>query len=145
MGPELEKRLCEVLAAEPAIRVAYVFGSQVAGRPRADSDLDLALVFDRSLKASTREDARRRVLLALSRALGPLGERADILDLDQAGSAIAFRVIRDGRRLLERDLAERVRLEAWIARRHDEEAPRRELFRRSARRAGARMGARTGG
>jgi len=56
-----------------------------------------------------------------------------------------FRVIRDGRRLLERDRAERVRLEARIARAYDDERPRRELLRRGAIEAGRRLGAQVTG
>jgi HEPN domain-containing protein len=78
---------------------------------------------------------------ALSDALGALGERADVLDLAMAGSAIAFRVVRDGRCVLARDDGERVGLVARILRRYDDEAPRRALFVKAALAAGARLAA----
>src|SRR5436190_586136 len=108
-----------VQALEPisAIRAAWLFGSQISGRARPDSDLDLA------------------------DALGTLGERADVVELDERDSAVAFRAVRDGNLLFARTEVGRVRTVARVARRHDDEAPRRELFRRAALAAAARMGA----
>jgi len=69
------------LAPIEAVRVAYVFGSRARGEGRADSDLDGALVYERTLDWMGRERARRDVLDALSKELGTLGERADLVDL----------------------------------------------------------------
>lgn len=119
-------------ALEPitAVRVAYLFGSRVTGRTHAESDLDIAL--------SLSHDAdRHRVELdayaALARTLGQIGERADLLDLSRCGSAVAFKVLREGTRVLARSEKERIALEAWIMRRYDDEAPRRKLFRKAAK------------
>ena len=129
------------LEAVPAVRVAYVFGSRVSGRARPRSDLDVAVLYDPRLDADGRETARRDVLAALTDAFGRLGELADIVDLGSSGAAVAFRAIRDGRCVLARERAERVRLEARLARRYDDEAPRRALIRRAATRAATEMGA----
>jgi predicted nucleotidyltransferase len=128
-------------AIEPIeeVRVAYLFGSQIRGKPRADSDLDLAISLAPESDDDFRERTRRRVVAALTDALGAIGERADVLDLGRAGAEVAFAAIRDGVCVLARSREERVRLEARIARRYDEEAPRRALFLEAARRAAARM------
>lgn len=76
-----------------------------------------------------------RVIEALTAELGALGERADVLDLDEAGSTIAFRAIRDGARALERSPEQTAAIVAWTARRYDDDAPRRALFRSAAVRA----------
>ncbi len=136
---ELENSLHAVLEPFHEVRAAYLFGSHAQGRARVDSDLDVALSFDAHLRVDVRAELMLDLLAALSRALGPLGERADLLDLDRASSAVAFRAIRDGRSVLCRDLRERACLEAKIARRYDDERPYRELFRRAARDAGERM------
>jgi predicted nucleotidyltransferase len=141
----LLERATRALGGVGGIRVAYLFGSRVAGRARADSDLDLAVWYDPALDPAARAGVELDLVAALTDELGPLGERADIVDLDRAGSALAFRAIRDGRRLIERNRAERVRLEARIARRYDDEAPRRALIRRAAIRAGRRLGAEAAG
>jgi predicted nucleotidyltransferase len=129
------------LALEPvaAVRIAYVFGSRVTGGARPDSDLDVAVLYDRSLDGRARELARREVIVALADALGTLGERTDVLDLDAADSSIAFAVVHDGRRALVRDPAERVSFEALTFRRYDDDAPRRTLFRDAVAKAARRV------
>lgn len=129
---DLAQRVSAALAPVEAVRVAYLFGSRAAGRARPQSDLDLAVRFDAGLDGRGRELARRAVVARLTDALGALGEKTDVVDLDLADSAVGFRAIRDGRCVLARDRAERVLLEARVARRYDDDGPRRELFRRAA-------------
>ena len=137
----LVERVRRALAGIAGIRVAYLFGSRATGRARADSDLDLAVKHDPSLDPAERLDVELDAVAALTDELGPLGERADVVDLDRASSAVGFRAIRDGRRVVDRDPAERVRLEARIARTYDDDAPRREVIRQAAARAARRLGA----
>ncbi len=121
------------------IEVAYLFGSRARGNAHANSDLDLAVIYSPKLDAPGREEMRRALLARLEQALGKLGERADVVDLQHAGAALGFRILRDGVCVHVRDEALRVRTAARIMRRHDDEAQRRELFRRAALRAGERM------
>ncbi len=139
MADELAHTLAAVVAAEPAIDVAYLFGSRASGQPRLNSDVDLAVAYARQLDGAAREAARRRLVVALADALGSLGETADIVDLERSGTTVAFRAIHDGRLLIARHAQRRVELEARIARRYDDEAPYRKLFRQAARRAGQAM------
>lgn len=127
------------LAPISEILVAYLFGSQARGGARADSDLDIAIALPRELNDVARGRVKLRVIDVLTAALGTLGERADIVDLDRAGSAVAFAAIAQGQCVLSRHRADRVRLEARIARRYDDERPYRELMRTAAIRAGTRM------
>jgi predicted nucleotidyltransferase len=121
--------------------VAWVFGSRVQGTATDRSDLDVAVVFPHDLDDPAREGARRRIVAALTDAMGGVGERADVVDVDRASSSVAFRAIREGRRALARTEGERVAAEVRIARRYDDDAPRRELYRKAAREhAGAHGG-----
>jgi predicted nucleotidyltransferase len=104
------------LAPLDQILVAYVFGSRARGTARPDSDLDLAIALPRDLADTERGRVKLQVIDALTAALGALGERADIVDLDRAGSAVAFSAISGGQCVFVRDRADRVRLEARIAR-----------------------------
>ena len=141
MSPEdLAKAMTSALATMDEVRLVYLFGSRANGRARVEIDLDVAVVYRRELDGAARERARRQVVAALTDALGALGERADVVDLDAAGSAVAFRVIRDGRRLIARTERERVAAEVRILRRYDDEAPRRALYRRAAVEAARRLG-----
>jgi predicted nucleotidyltransferase len=137
----LVDRVGRALTQIHGVRVAYLFGSRVTGRVRADSDLDLAVLFDPSLDAGARLRVELDIVAALTDALGPVGERTDVVDLGRAGSGVAFRAIREGQCVLARDPAERVRLVARIARLYDEDAPRRDFMRRAAITAARRLGA----
>ena len=115
-----------------AIRVAWLFGSQVAGTARPGSDLDVAVVYEREVSDRDRESVRRRIVAALTDILGSLGERTDVVDIDRVDSAVAFRAIRDGERVVLRSNEERIRAEARVMRLYDDDAPKRALFRRAA-------------
>lgn len=121
----------EALRPIEAVRVAWVFGSRVTGTPRPDSDLDVAVKFVRGLDAAARLEATLAVIGALTDALGALGERADVVDLDACDSAVGFAALH-GRLVLERDRDERLALQVYLCRRYDDDAPRRELYRRAA-------------
>jgi predicted nucleotidyltransferase len=129
----------DALAPIAPIQVAYLFGSRARGTARPDSDLDIAVAFPRDLADTERGRIKLQIIDDLTAALGALGERTDIVDLDRAGSAVAFAAISTGRCIFVRDRADRVRLEARIARRYDDERPYRELMRAAALRAAEKM------
>jgi hypothetical protein len=135
---ELSSRIRSALEPLTEVRVAYLFGSHARGSARPDSDLDIAVFADTATELASGE-LKLRVIEALTRALGRLGERADVVDLRRVGSAVAFAAIRDGICLLSRTPGDRIKLEATVARRYDDERPYRELFRAAARAAGRRM------
>jgi uncharacterized protein len=124
----------------PWVQTAYVFGSQLSDRARRDSDLDVAVAFGSDASPAERGQAKLALIDALTRELGALGERADVVDLERAGSAVGFRAIKTGECVVARDPRRRVTLEARIARRYDDEAPKRALFRQAAIDAARRMG-----
>jgi predicted nucleotidyltransferase len=141
MSPdELAATMASALAPLDRVRVGYLFGSHATGRARQDSDLDVGVVYAPELDEEERERLRRELVALLTDALGALGERADIVDLDAASSAVAFRAISDGKRLFARTERERVAVEVRVARRYDDEAPRRALYRRAAVEAARRLG-----
>ena len=139
----LLERVGAALAPVDPVRVAWVFGSHVTGGATARSDLDVAVALPRDLDDDARERLRRRIVAALTDALGALGERADVVDVDRTSSSVAFRAIRSGRRVLCRSESDRVAAEVRIARRYDDDAPRRELYRAAARRHAGASGGRS--
>ncbi len=138
--PDLDLNAIErVVSRHPGVALAYLFGSRARGTARPDSDLDLAVLWDATLDSRERAERESELRASLVAALGPLGERADLLDLAAAGAAVGFRVIREGRLLACADDRARVAFVARLARRYDDEAPYRALFRAAARRAGQKM------
>ena len=121
----------EALTPLDAVRVAFVFGSRVAGTPRPDSDLDLGVLFARDADAIVRLDAKLAVIDALTDKLGPIGERTDVVDLGDCDPAVAYAAL-CGRLVLERDRDERIALHVRICRDYEDDAPRRALYRRAA-------------
>jgi predicted nucleotidyltransferase len=65
---ELADAVGKAVLPVEAVRVAYVFGSRARGDNRADSDLDVALVYERSRDWEGRERVRRDGLRALTRS-----------------------------------------------------------------------------
>lgn len=100
--------LSRVVEADPRVGYALVFGSVARGEHHAGSDLDVAVGASggRRLSALDLGDIASRLEAAA-------GCRVDIVDMESASLALAYRVFRDGRVILER---ERSRLVARRAR-----------------------------
>jgi predicted nucleotidyltransferase len=103
-------------------RVAYLFGSRAVGKERPDSDLDLAVVFDRALDTAGREEARRDILDALHETAGTRDMFVDLVALRRTDSAVAFRALREGVLALARTPEDRVATEVFIGRSYDDDA-----------------------
>jgi len=129
---ELAERLQAALEPIADVRLVYLFGSVVSGRCHGESDLDVGVVYPRELDGWARERLRREIVAALTDALGRLGERADVVDLERVPGALALDAVRRGRRLIVRDQGERCQFEALAVKRSDDEAGLRELRRRCA-------------
>ncbi|MFL5409770.1 MAG: nucleotidyltransferase domain-containing protein, partial [Myxococcales bacterium] len=61
----LRDRIVRSLQPLAGIRVAWLFGSQLTGRIGPESDLDIAVAYERALDADAREALRRRLVVAL--------------------------------------------------------------------------------
>ena len=85
----------------------YLFGSVARGEERADSDVDVAVLFDVP-PPSTLQGQPFDVEDALERALG---RGVDLVTLNTAPVDLRIRVLRDGKLLLEHDAVARVRFE----------------------------------
>ncbi len=127
--------IAEAAAATPGLQVVFLFGSRLTGRVWAESDLDLGVRWDPALSGESRHEAERHLLDALSQRLGALGEHVDLVDLDQAASGVAFSAVRDGVCVWAAREQDRINAVVRVARRYDDEAPTRKLYRQAARRA----------
>ena len=87
-----------MLAEDPRIGYALVFGSSARGTAHAGSDLDVAV----GLESRTRLSALELGDL-IARLEGASGRSVDVVVVDEAPPALAYRVFRDGRVIVEKN------------------------------------------
>lgn len=88
----------KVLAEDPRIAYALVFGSNARGTAHAGSDLDIAI----GLESDTHLSALDLGEL-ISRLERASGRQVDIVLMDQAPPPVAYRAFRDGRVIVEKN------------------------------------------
>lgn len=94
---DVRLELARRLARFPSVRFALLFGSRADGRPRADSDWDLAAYLSDDLSAEERFSERLR----LASELDDLG-RIDLVVLNDAPPLLGQRALQ-GQRILVQD------------------------------------------
>ena len=99
---ELITRLASLLEGFDGLLEAYLFGSQARGEASALSDIDVAIYVDPAHLSRGGADADVEVATALMAALGT--NQIDVVLLNRADPVLYHRVLRDGVRLLSRDL-----------------------------------------
>jgi uncharacterized protein len=78
-----------------------LFGSYASGRETAISDVDVAVLLDCSVDKELFMQERLRLMVELSSFLET--DHFDLVILNEASPALAYRVIRDGQLLFERN------------------------------------------
>ena len=135
VGPLILNTLRERLAQRPEILEAYYFGSHARGEAMAHSDLDVAVYVDREHLPPAPFGYAAGLATDLMAGLG--FNRLDIVILNDAPPLLYHRVLRDGERLLSRDLAATTTREGRALSRYCDYLPHlakidRELARRLA-------------
>jgi predicted nucleotidyltransferase len=102
-------RLVRALDA-PGVVAASLVGSQATGKAGPLSDVDVAVWLEPGLGFTERYERSVKLSGAASAALGT--DEIDLIVLNDASPLMRHRAMRDGLRLVERDRAARVRLEA---------------------------------
>jgi predicted nucleotidyltransferase len=90
--------LRRVLAEDPRIAYALVFGSSARGAGGPHSDVDVAVGLAPGLRLTALELGE-----LASRLEDAAGKPVDLVLLEEAPPGLAYRVFRDGRPILERD------------------------------------------
>jgi len=131
-------RLRGALASRDEVLEAYLFGSVGRGEARAHSDVDVAVFVD---AATVRDDGfgyEATLSADLANVLGT--DRVDVVRLNRAPPLLYHRVLRDGIRLLSRDLTATTTREGRALSRYCDYVPQLAKIERAAR-ARLRVGA----
>jgi predicted nucleotidyltransferase len=99
---DLAKRIADVLLARREILEAYLFGSHARGEGQAHSDIDIAVFVDQAKTEPGLFGYRSELTSAIMSGLGT--NSVDVVILNDAPPLLYHRVLRDGSRLLARDL-----------------------------------------
>lgn len=102
MDPGLVAALRELLAPREEILEAYLFGSEARGTASAHSDVDVAVYVEPS--AVDRPGFGYEADLGALLMSGLRRNRVDVVVLNRAPALLYHRVLRDGERVLARDL-----------------------------------------
>ena len=102
VGRRIVERLSGALAPREEVLEAYLFGSHARGGARPDSDIDVAVYVDEALADDGHWGYRAELTTDLMVALGT--NEVDVVVLNKAPILLYHRVLRDGVRLLSRDL-----------------------------------------
>lgn len=104
---QLQRAAQRIFGSRGDVVAVYLYGS--AGRGEPAGDLDIAVLF-RSEPPPRRE--LERLAAELQRAGAPNGPEIDLRCLNRAAPRFAVNVLRDGRRLVDRDSPARIEAEA---------------------------------
>jgi hypothetical protein len=100
----LVERLAQALGPREEVLEAYLFGSHARGQARAHSDVDVAVYVDAARAAEGAFGYDSELAADLMRRMGT--DAVDVVVLNGASPLLYHRVLRDGVRLLSRDLKE---------------------------------------
>jgi hypothetical protein len=118
---KLIDELAKALAARPEICEAYLFGSQARGDSQPHSDVDVAVYIDPTAPMDAGFGIDCEIAADLMKALGT--NDVDVVLLNRAGPLLYHRVLRDGIRVLARDLVAATRREGMALSRYCDYLP----------------------
>lgn len=133
--PHLTERLAALLDPREEILEAYLFGSRARGQAQLHSDVDVAVYVDDVRAEDTGYGYRASLTTDLMAGLG--FNDVDVIVLNRAPPLLYHRVLRDGVRLLTRDLRATTTREGRAVSRYCDFVPqlaKMEAARRSAAR-----------
>lgn len=130
---ELDLRLARALAPRSEVLEAYLFGSHATGRAQPHSDIDVAVYVDAPRAAEGAYGYAAELTAHLMAALG--SNKIDVVVLNRAPPVLYHRVLRDGRRILTRDLRATTTREGYALSRYCDYLPQLAKIE-AARRAG---------
>lgn len=103
LASEIATRTKDILCAESGLKLAILYGSAANGKMRADSDVDVALLFDHPLTAKQKMALSARLEEALSKPI-------DLADLFSLSGTILKQILCEGRVVVKKSAEDLTRL-----------------------------------
>jgi len=117
----LAARIASVLESREEVLEAYLFGSRATGRAQPHSDIDVAVYIEEHNAAHSGFGYAAELATDLIGALGT--NDVDIVVLNHAPPVLYHRVLRDGRRILSRNLRATTTREGYALSRYCDYVP----------------------
>lgn len=129
---ELTEKLASFFSRhDRGLAAVYLFGSFARGTQRADSDVDVGLLFADGAPSPGLAGPRSRIEGELEAVLG---RPVQAVTLNTAPPDLVHRVLRDGRLVYERDPSRRIRFEVGMRGRYLDLLPVLRRYRRPRQR-----------
>ncbi len=117
----LEQRIASLLEPRHEVLEAYLFGSHARGTAQPHSDVDVAVYVDEARVKESTFGYRAQITTEIIAGLH--NNDVDLLILNQAPPVLYYHVLRDGIRLLSRDLAATTTREGYAVSRYCDFGP----------------------
>ena len=102
LDEKIKKAVSEIKSKKQIVAF-YLFGSYAAGRPTPLSDIDIAVLFDNTIKKDNLFDEKLCLLVELSIIFGT--DNLDLVILNEAPAGLGYRIIKNGKLLFLRNEA----------------------------------------
>lgn len=110
---DLQRKIVKYFSKKKEVGAVYLFGSQVKGKVKESSDIDLGILFAKNRKKSLLSFPETIFSSDLSEILG---KKAEVIDIGNTRIDFAHRVITEGKLLLANNDKERISFEEKILR-----------------------------
>ena len=117
----LEQLIARLLEPRPEVLEAYLFGSHAHGAAQPHSDVDVAVYVDEAKVKESTFGYRAQLTTEIIASLH--NNDVDLLILNDAPPLLYYHVLRDGIRVLSRDLAATTTREGYAASRYCDFVP----------------------
>jgi len=111
LDKNLQKRITKYFSKKKEVAAVYLFGSQIKGGARKNSDIDIGILFAKFNKKSLLTFPQVTYSSDLSESLG---KKVEVIDLGETRIDFAHRVITEGKLLLSNNDKERIKFEEKI-------------------------------
>jgi len=116
----------QCLFQQHPVRLAYLFGSQATRRMHSSSDIDVAVLLDKSLTSDERFTEWLRLLGDLSCIFGT--DHVDLVMLNEAPPLLAYETLRHGILLYCADAQTRIEFQVCTLRAYEDTIPLRRIL-----------------